>query len=304
MTAPTARRARSRRPPAVPRRGGEGRGRAQPDARGAGRAARAHHDRDRACRRATSPRPAPRRPPRPAWTPRASSRPRARRSGPGCWTPPPGSDVLVCGSRGQGGLARAMLGSTSTSLLHHATLPLLIVPDVAPADGPAVLTYDGSDVAGNAIGVVGPLLGGRPAVVVHVWESPYRHSLTGRALSRVSELEDIVEGLEASTRRRGGRGHRVAASASPASPAWTCAARPSTPASGVWRAVVPFAAALDAAVIVTGARGARRRALRAAGLGLLGARAQRRAPGADRAVVASPGPGEAPSSPRDLASRR
>ena len=70
-----------------------------------------------------------------------------------------GSDVLVCGSRGRGGFARAMLGSTSASLLHHTTVPLLIVPDVAPADGPAVLTYDGSDVAGNAIGVAGPLLG-------------------------------------------------------------------------------------------------------------------------------------------------
>ena len=51
-------------------------------------------------------------------------------SGPGVLDAAAGSDVLVCGSRGQGGLARAMLGSTSSSLLHHATLPLLIVPDV------------------------------------------------------------------------------------------------------------------------------------------------------------------------------
>ena len=42
----------------------------------------------------------------------------------------------MCGSRGQGGFARAMLGSTSASLLHHTTLPLLIVPDVAPRMGP------------------------------------------------------------------------------------------------------------------------------------------------------------------------
>ena len=165
-----------------------------------------------------------------------------------------GSDVLVCGSRGQGGLARAVLGSTSSSLLHHATLPLLIVPDCEPADGPAVLTYDGSDVAGKAIGVAGPLFGARPAVVVHVWESPYRHSLTGRALSSVSELDDVVSGLETA----------LAEAAAEVTEAGVGLARFAgldvrgetvDSGDGVWRAVVPFAASVDAAVIVTGARG-------------------------------------------------
>ena len=196
-----------------------------------------------------------------------------------------GSDVLVCGSRGRGGFARAMLGSTSASLLHHTTLPLLIVPDVAPEDGPAVLTYDGSDVAGNAIGVAGPLLRGRPAVVVHVWESPYRHSLTGRALARVSELEGMVEGLEAS----------IADAAAEVTESGVGLARFAgldvrgetvDSGEGVWRAVAPFAAELDAAVIVTGARGIG--GARSALLGSVssGSGAQRRAPGARRAVLA------------------
>jgi nucleotide-binding universal stress UspA family protein len=38
------------------------------------------------------------------------------------------ADVIVCGSRGRGAFSRALLGSTSSSLLHHADRPLLIVP--------------------------------------------------------------------------------------------------------------------------------------------------------------------------------
>jgi nucleotide-binding universal stress UspA family protein len=165
-----------------------------------------------------------------------------------------GSDVIVCGSRGQSGLARAMLGSTSMSLLHHTPLPLLIVPDAAPGDGPAVLTYDGSDVAGHAIGVAGPLLGARPAVVVHVWESPYKHSLSGRALSGVAELEGIVDELEG---RLADGAREVTESGVGLARFAGLDARGETMDSGegVWRAVVPFAAKLDAAAIVTGARG-------------------------------------------------
>jgi nucleotide-binding universal stress UspA family protein len=165
-----------------------------------------------------------------------------------------GSDVIVCGSRGQSGLARAMLGSTSTSLLHHSPLPLLIVPDASPAAGPAVLTYDGSDVAGHAIGVAGPLLDGRPAVVVHVWESPYKHSLSGRALSGVAELEGIVDELEG---RLADSAREVTESGVGLARFAGLDARGETLDSGegVWRAVAPFAATLDAAVIVTGARG-------------------------------------------------
>jgi nucleotide-binding universal stress UspA family protein len=164
-----------------------------------------------------------------------------------------GADLLVCGSRGLGGLARAVLGSVSASLLHNTTLPLLVVPDDALADGPAVLAFDGSDVAAKAIATVGPLLGGE-AVVVHVWESPYRHSLTGRALSGVSELTEIVAGLEDSIGRAAGevtgKGVELARAAG-------FDARGSTVDSGegVWRAVAATAAGLDARLIVVGSRG-------------------------------------------------
>jgi len=38
------------------------------------------------------------------------------------------ADVLVCGTRGRGAFARALLGSTSAGLLHNAELPVLVVP--------------------------------------------------------------------------------------------------------------------------------------------------------------------------------
>ena len=165
-----------------------------------------------------------------------------------------GSDVLVCGSRGRGEFARAMLGSTSAALLHHASMALLVVPDGDAPQGPAVLAFDGSEVAGKAIAVAAPLLGTREAVVVHVWQSPYRHTLTGRALAGVSELGDIVEGMESS----------IAAAAAEVTDAGVGLARSAglsargetlDSGDGVWRAVTAAAATLDAALIVSGARG-------------------------------------------------
>jgi nucleotide-binding universal stress UspA family protein len=37
-------------------------------------------------------------------------------------------DAIVCGTRGEGVIDRVLLGSTATSLLHHAGRPLLVVP--------------------------------------------------------------------------------------------------------------------------------------------------------------------------------
>lgn len=40
-----------------------------------------------------------------------------------------GADLLVVGSRGAGALSRAVLGSVSWSVLHHAKLPVAVVPE-------------------------------------------------------------------------------------------------------------------------------------------------------------------------------
>jgi nucleotide-binding universal stress UspA family protein len=110
-----------------------------------------------------------------------------------------GADVVVCGTRGHGPVARSVLGSTSSSLLHHADRAVLVVPegDVS-ADGPALIAYDGSPAANEAIAAAGRRLPGRPALVVHAWESPLRHSASGRALTGapISELRGVSEDFE------------------------------------------------------------------------------------------------------------
>jgi hypothetical protein len=88
---------------------------------------------------------------------------------------------------------RAILGSASTGLLQHAGAPVLVVPEkTVAADGPVVIGYDESDHAERAIDACGRLLSGRRALVVRVWRSLIRHSLTGRAMQH-APLQDIRE---------------------------------------------------------------------------------------------------------------
>src|SRR5215203_4473658 len=70
-----------------------------------------------------------------------------------------GAGVIVCGSRGQGGISRAMLGSTSSSLLYHAQ---------------------------------------RPALVAHAWSSPIRRSFTGKSLmgAPLDEIQEVASSLD------------------------------------------------------------------------------------------------------------
>ena len=167
------------------------------------------------------------------------------------------ADVVICGSRGRGGVARSLLGSTSTSLLHHATRPVLVVP-AAPStiDGPTLIAYDGSEGARAAIAAAGRLLGGRRSTIVHVWNSPMRNTLSGRALAGapVGELAafsadyeqffadaatDVVEQGVALAREAGldASGEAIESG------------------SGAWRALADVASERGAAVIVAGSRG-------------------------------------------------
>jgi nucleotide-binding universal stress UspA family protein len=110
-----------------------------------------------------------------------------------------GADLVVCGTHGHGMVARAIVGSVSTALVRKAELPVAVVPDCeASARGPILIAYDGSDAAGRAIEATGRLLGGRPAIVVHVWRSRIRHSLAGNVLERVPmhEVRDTVTDLD------------------------------------------------------------------------------------------------------------
>jgi nucleotide-binding universal stress UspA family protein len=168
-----------------------------------------------------------------------------------------GADVLVCGTRGRGAFARALLGSTSSSLLHQTDVPLLVVPDGGGTlDGPVVAAYDGSDGAKRAIEAVGRLLDGRATVVVHGWEPAFHRELAGRAFAagRVDDVGEIVVRLHEALANQAAatteEGVAVARAAGLDAVGETVEAE-----DGVWRAVLGAARGHGAAAVATGTRG-------------------------------------------------
>ena len=109
------------------------------------------------------------------------------------------ADVVVCGTAGEGPVGRAMLGSTASSLLHHAEIPLLVVPGGPVAlDGPLVVGFDGSEGSRAALRFAAGHLTNTRLLVAHAWRSPVRHSIRGHALmgSGVSSLEDYADSID------------------------------------------------------------------------------------------------------------
>lgn len=167
------------------------------------------------------------------------------------------ADVIVCGSSGRGAVARSLLGSTSTRVLHHATRPVLVVPaDRGAIDGPALIAYDGSAGARAAIAVAGRVLRGRRATIVNVWNSPMRHTLSGRALAGapVGELrafsadyEQVFADAAASVVEEGVALAREAG--------LDASGEAIESGSGAWRALAEVATDRHATVIVAGSRG-------------------------------------------------
>jgi nucleotide-binding universal stress UspA family protein len=202
-----------------------------------------------------------------------------------------GADVLVCGTRGRGAFARALLGSTSSSLLHRTDVPLLVVPDGGGTlDGPVVAAYDGSEGAARAIQAVGRLLTGRATVVVHAWEPAFHRGLTARALDAggpVDDLQGIVGELD----------RALAESAAATTEDGVAAARAAgldavgatvEADDGAWRAVATAARAHDASVIAMGTRG-----LGAARSALLGSVSSGLVQNAELPVLVVPGESDA-----------
>lgn len=110
------------------------------------------------------------------------------------------ADVIVCGNRSDGVIERIVLGSTASSLVHHADRPILVVPVGDSAlDGPLLAGFDDSDGARGALRFASRHLRERPVIVAHAWHSPVRHTLRGHALlhSGSDTLTDYAETMDA-----------------------------------------------------------------------------------------------------------
>jgi nucleotide-binding universal stress UspA family protein len=86
--------------------------------------------------------------------------------------------MVVVGSHGRGGFARLMLGSSSTAVAAHATVPVVVTRGTTSSgawrQGPVVVGIDGSSVAVSAIDFAcrAAALRRRGLVAVHAWAQP------------------------------------------------------------------------------------------------------------------------------------
>jgi nucleotide-binding universal stress UspA family protein len=134
---------------------------------------------------------------------------------------------------------------------------VLVVPEAdVRSDGPALIAYDGSPAADEAIAATGRLLPGRPALVVNAWESPLRHSLSGRALTSapLTEIRDFTGDLETWLRETAEA--TVADGVGVAEEAGLEASGEAVESSSTaWRVLIATAETHDATVIVAGSQG-------------------------------------------------
>ena len=86
------------------------------------------------------------------------------------------AQLVVIGSRGRGALARVLLGSVSTGLVHHAHCPVAVIHDqdplmARPSEAPVVVGIDGSPASELATAIAFDEASWRGAelVAVHAW---------------------------------------------------------------------------------------------------------------------------------------
>jgi nucleotide-binding universal stress UspA family protein len=94
------------------------------------------------------------------------------------------ADVMVVGSRGQGAFSRALLGSVSTALVHHAHCPVAVVHEDAPQlaeQAPVLVGIDGSPASLSATEVAFDEASRRGVelVALHVWQDGSVFELPG-----------------------------------------------------------------------------------------------------------------------------
>jgi nucleotide-binding universal stress UspA family protein len=102
------------------------------------------------------------------------------------------AQLIVVGSRGQGALARVLLGSVSTGLVHHAHCPVAVIPDrdpltAHPSEAPVVVGIDGSPASELATSIAFDEASWRGVelVAVHAWSDTGVFDFPGADRSRM-----------------------------------------------------------------------------------------------------------------------
>jgi nucleotide-binding universal stress UspA family protein len=112
------------------------------------------------------------------------------------------ADMMVVGSSGKGAFSRALLGSVSTGLVHHAHCPVAVIHDDAPelpAHAPVVVGIDGSPASSTATEIAFDEASRRGVelVAVHAWQDGGAIELPGldRSTLEVQAQEALAERL-------------------------------------------------------------------------------------------------------------
>jgi nucleotide-binding universal stress UspA family protein len=102
------------------------------------------------------------------------------------------AQLVVVGGRGRGALARMLLGSVSTGLVHHAHCPVAVIPDrdplmSHPSEAPVVVGIDGSPASELATSIAFDEASWRGVelVAVHAWSDTEVFELPGVDLSAI-----------------------------------------------------------------------------------------------------------------------
>ncbi len=127
------------------------------------------------------------------------------------------ADLIVVGTRGRGAVTDALLGSVSTHVAAHATVPVAIVPESATIDGGLRRVVVGLDGSPNSIAALSWAIGVTPdeatLEAVHAWS--YTASTLPEAmpvLADVFELEarqTLDQAVVDATLATGRTGHEI-----------------------------------------------------------------------------------------------